>query len=339
MTKDKTASNTAPMSIDLGRPGKQFGHIRIPHSRDEAGWGELLIPIVSIKGTEGPAILVAGGNHGDEWEGQVVLRRLAHEIDVNDVTGQIILIPTMNLPAACNNSRTSPIDGKNMNRIFPGDPVGTITEKICSAIYHNVVLRADVVLDLHAGGRTLHTLPYTMMHRYETKERSRETLDISLAFAVPISVVFDTEPDREGMLDTVVEDLDKPFVAVELGGSGSLSPASVEVTHRGVKNVLRHCGHLPGEVERVGKTEVMGVPANGFVVASDHGIFEPFVENADRVSAGQAIGQIHSMHRPDREPIVHFCPAAGTVITRRSTGLTEHGDCLVAVGEHMDPGF
>ena len=327
-------------SIDFDTDGKQFGHIKIPHSRDEAGWGDLLIPIISIKNGVGPSVLLIGGNHGDEWEGQIALRKLAYQLDAGAVRGHIIVVPSLNLPATLNNSRCSPIDGKNMNRIFPGNPRGTITEKIASFITDELVQRVDCAVDLHAAGRNLGFKFCTMMHRYESAELSKATLELSKAFAVPISLVFDAEPDREGMLDTVVEDLGKPFISAELGSSGTATPESVAITERGINNVLIHLDIIDGQMQPCPEgTEIMAVPDNGFTVARDHGIFESFVELGDAVEAGQAVGQIHSVQRPDRQPIVHKSPGAGMVICRRTTGLTTDGDYLLAVAQPIDPGF
>ena len=327
-------------TVSLDDEGKHFGHFQIPHSRDEAGLGDLMVPMVSVKNGAGPCILLTAGNHGDEFEGQIALRNLAHGLNPDQITGHLIIVPALNLPAVLNNSRCSPIDGKNMNRIFPGDRRGTITEKIASYVYDELVQRADVVVDLHAGGRNLSCLCYAMMHRYPNAETSRRTLDLMRAFAVPYGVVFDTEPDRDGMLDTAVEDLDKPFIAVELGGSGAVTPESIAITMRGVRNVLTDCGVTKGDVEVSDTpTEIIGVPPGGFVMADDHGIFEPYVELGDVVTSGQAVGQMHSIHRPDRLPVEHHIRDGGVVIARRTTGLTTHGDYLFVVGVPLDPAF
>ena len=327
-------------TIDLDADGKQFGHIRIPHSRDDAGLGDLLVPLVSIKNGTGPCLLLTAGNHGDEFEGQIALRNLAHELSPDQVAGQVIMVPALNLPAVLNNSRCSPIDGKNMNRIFPGNRRGTITEKIASYVYDELVQRADAVVDLHAGGRNLSCVPYAMMHRYPNPATSRATLELMEAFAVPYGIVFDTEPDRDGMLDTAVEDLDKPFIALELGGSGAVTPASIAMTERGVRNVLVHCGLTGGAmVPGDDAMAVMAVPAGGFVAAEDHGIFEPYYDLADTIETGAVVGRLHAIHRPDRQPIDHVIEEGGLVVARRTTGLTTHGDCLYVVAVPSDPGF
>ena len=327
-------------SLDLDAPGKHFGHIQIPYSRNDAALSNLLVPVISIKGGNGPCLLLNAGTHGDEFEGQIALRNLARTLDPKRVAGQLIIVPSLNLPAVISNSRCSPIDQLNMNCIFPGDPRGGITEKIASFFYDELVSRADLVVDLHAGGTRYGCLCYPMMHRYANRATTLATFEMLKAFQAPFGVVFDTEPDRAGMLDSAVEDLDKPFIAVELGSAGTVTPQSVGVAARGVRNVLVHCGLMDGKIESVGApTEILGVPAGGFAVAEDHGIFEPFVDLGEMIGAGEAVGQLHSLHRPDREPIVHTVRDGGRVLIRRMTGTTTHGDCLVVVATRIEPSF
>lgn len=327
-------------TIDLDAPGKHFGHIQIPYSRNDAAMGDVLIPVISIKNGDGPCLLLNAGTHGDEFEGQIALRRYAHSLAPEQIAGQLIITPSLNLPSVLSNTRCSPIDRLNLNRVFPGDPTGSVTEKIASYVYHELVHRADVVIDLHAGGTNYGCVCYPMMHRYPNAQTSRETLDIMKAFHAPYAVVFDTEPDRDGMLDTAVEDLGKPFVAIELGGSGTVTPQSVAMTMHGLQNLLVHCGVAQGPSPLpASPTQIMGVPAGGFVAAEDHGIFEPFVDLGDLIESGQAVGQLHSIHRPDREPIVHRIRDGGRVLLRRTTGTTTHGDYLVVVGQPLDPNF
>ena len=340
MATGATPKSIFSATIDLDAQGKHFGHIQIPYSRDDAALGNLLVPIISIRNGDGPRLLLNAGTHGDEFEGQIALRNLAHALQAKDISGQVIIVPSLNLPAVLSNTRCSPIDRLNINRVFPGKPTGTVTEKIASFFLDELVSRADFVVDLHAGGTNYGCVCFGMMHRYAKAATSRATLQMLRAFSAPFGIVFDTEPDRHGMLDTAVEDLDKPFIAIELGSSRAVTPGSIAVTMRGVRNMLVHCGVAKGEITAgEAPTQILGVPNAGFAAAEDHGIFEPFVDLADMVSPGAAIGQLHSIHRPDRAPIVHHIKDGGRVLMRRMTGTTTHGDTLVVVCTPIDPGF
>jgi predicted deacylase len=107
--------------ISLDGPGKRHGYVRVPLSSHESAYGFVPVPIVVISGTPGPTTALIAGNHGDEYEGEVALAELARTLDPADLTGHLIIMPTLNQPAAVGARRTSPIDGGNLNRSFPGD--------------------------------------------------------------------------------------------------------------------------------------------------------------------------------------------------------------------------
>src|SRR5512144_1124376 len=114
-------------TIDYEKNGKQAGWLEIPQSTNSSGWATKSIPIVVFKNGSGPTALLFGGNHGDEYEGPVTLMKLAHTIQPEQVQGRIIMLPMLNRPAVANGTRLSPLDGRNMNRAFPGQRNDTIT--------------------------------------------------------------------------------------------------------------------------------------------------------------------------------------------------------------------
>jgi len=114
-------------TIDLLADGKHHGHLIIPHSRNESGWGAVHLPIVSIRNGAGQTMLLTGGNHGDEYEGPIALMKLARTLEAGGIRGQVIIIPALNFPAVLTGSRLSPIDGVNMNRAFPGRRDGSVS--------------------------------------------------------------------------------------------------------------------------------------------------------------------------------------------------------------------
>merc|ERR1711964_706738 len=104
--------------------------------------------------------------------------------------------------------RVSPIDGKNMNRTFPGRWDGSVSEVIADYVQQNILPYVNVVVDLHSGGKTLNLLPLIMMHKIKDKKIFDETKKAMLAFNAPISLIFE-ELDMIGMLDKSVEDMGK----------------------------------------------------------------------------------------------------------------------------------
>ena len=105
--------------------------------------------------TAGPTVILEGGNHGDEYEGPIVLGELIRTLDPGAVSGRLIFIPAINLPAVIAARRTSPIDDLNFNRAFPGDPLGSPTQQIVAYVNDVLFPMSDAFLDLHSGGSSL----------------------------------------------------------------------------------------------------------------------------------------------------------------------------------------
>jgi hypothetical protein len=122
MTQPQIIHN--PRTIDFDRPGKALYEVAFHY---DGTWGNALVPLAVINGTAGPGPGVAcfGGTHGNEYEGQVAVWRLLHELDPAEISGRVLLMPRLNTPACISGTRESQIDGVNMNRAFPGDPRGT----------------------------------------------------------------------------------------------------------------------------------------------------------------------------------------------------------------------
>ena len=146
--------------VDYERAGKQIGFLHLPHSVTRSAYGVIRIPIAVIRNGSGPTLLLMAGNHGDEYEGQIALTRFIGAVDPGAVQGRIIVLPAANLPAALAGTRTSPLDNGNLNRSFPGDPEGGPTAAIAHYVASVLFPLCDALQDYHAGGASLHYLPF-----------------------------------------------------------------------------------------------------------------------------------------------------------------------------------
>lgn len=323
--------------IDWEADGKQHGYISAPYSANDSAWGAVRIPITVIRNGEGPTVLFTGGNHGDEYEGPITLKKLALSLDPEEFTGMAILIPALNPPAVQVGARCSPLDGVNMNRAFPGKRTGTLTEMICHYVSTSLLPKVDAVIDLHSGGKTLQFVPFAAMHYLDDPELFEHTRKAVEAFDAPVSLVIE-ELDTEGMIDGIVEDSGKVFVFTELGGGGSTTPETVEIAEAGVLNLLRHFGILPGEPT---KREARGLPpsrtmatpdANSYTISDETGLYECLVKLGDPVEEGQLIGRLHSIEKTELPPGLYYANRSGTLIGRHYPGLARPGDCLAVIG-------
>src|SRR5579872_6878674 len=129
--------------IDFTRVGKHQSHLRVPVSTNISAYGTVPIPITVIKHGKGPTILITGGVHGDEYEGPIALVKLAQRLTPAVVQGRVVLVPALNLPAVLAGARLSPMDGLNLNRVFPGDPNGSVTSMIAHYVSTELIPMAD----------------------------------------------------------------------------------------------------------------------------------------------------------------------------------------------------
>jgi N-alpha-acetyl-L-2,4-diaminobutyrate deacetylase len=322
----------SPIACDVpfDRDGVHHGHLRLPCSRDDSAWGAILIPICVVRRGEGPTALLTGGNHGDEYEGPIALRGLAATLDPTQVTGRVIILPVMNVPAFHAGRRTSPLDGGNLNRLFPGRPDGGPTEKIADYVTRYLLPMADVVLDYHSGGRTLDFLPFAAAHLLDDPEHQGRCEAAMRAFAAPFSMML-REIDPVGMFDTTVERMGKTFVTTELGGGGSATARSVAIARRGARNLLIHAGILSGEPEPA-ETRMLDTTGDGcFHFAEAPGLLEPLVDLGDPVRAGAPLARLWPHGRTDAPPQLVEARATGLLAARHFPGLVQPGDCLAVV--------
>ncbi|MFQ5408106.1 MAG: succinylglutamate desuccinylase/aspartoacylase family protein [Anaerolineales bacterium] len=317
-----------------------MSYFRVPYSRDTSAWGALLIPIIVIKHGVGPTVLLVGGVHGGEYEGPVSLLKLCRELQPEQVHGRVIILPALNLPAVQAGKRTSPIDDKDMNRVFPGRWNGTVTEIIAHYVHEAILPLCDAVVDLHSGGYSLNLLPYMSMHFLEDQEQTERTLAALKAFDAPVGLIM-REFTGEGLLDYAVERMGKVFLSGEMGGLGTLSPQALKITEIGVKNVLKHFNIIEGEIvtresQGLPPARLMEAPdAEHYCIAQTNGIYESFFELGDRVAAGQMIGQVHFVETPGREPEVIVAQRAGMLIGARGPGFVERADCVALVARDV----
>ena len=323
--------------IDFDKPGKQSGTINVPNSSNASGWGTLMLPLVVVNGGQGPTILFTGGNHGDEYEGPVALLKFARALQPDGLFGRVIVMPALNLPALLAGQRLSPIDGKNMNRVFPGERRGTVTSLIAYFVQNELLPRADVVVDIHSGGRSMYFAPTTVVHRLADKDRMVRTLGAVHAFGAPYGLVLE-ELDAEGMLDTAVEEMGKILVSTELGGAATLSPRTIAIAERGIRNLLAHFGLVNGRIETPTPTRLMEVPDGSFYLAADtDGLYEPLVDVGESVRRDQPLGQLLDPERPLAEPAAKAAAQDGILMCRHGQGRVARGDTLAVIARDYRP--
>ncbi len=322
--------NPISPTIPLDEDGSHHGFLSLPYSRNDSAWGSIMIPISVIKNGPGPTALLTGANHGDEYEGPVALQDLALRLNAADIQGRVIIVPAFNYPAFRAGTRNSPIDDGNMNRVFPGNPRGTVTEKIADYFMRTLVPQADVIVDIHSGGKTLEFVPLAAAHVLEDKKQQAACVAAMEAFNAPHSTIL-LEIDNTGMYDTVVEEQGKVFVSTELGGGGTTRESTVRLAKKGVRNVLIHAGILNAEMEMEPTINLDMPDGDCFVISEHDGLLEPVVDLGGEIKRNDVVAWVWPLDRTGVEPIAYRARRDGILAGRHFPGLIKPGDCMAVI--------
>ena len=332
--------STVSCSIDLHTSGKRIGHLRINKVTNTAGWASTFIHIGCVVNGPGPTVLVLAGNHGDEYEGQVAAMRLLQELQPEQVSGRVIVVPLLSPAASKANTRNWP-SGANFNRSFPGRPDGPPHEQLADYLTRVLFPMADVVIDMHSGGRSAWFLPCSHMHVVDDPVQRKAMLEAMEAWCTDFHYLY-IDVNGKGLLPVEAENQGKLVVTTELGGGGRTPAPIHRLAWSGLNNVLRHVGVCKGEVlTRAG----MGLPPaviidgrdpGNIVVSPEDGMFEAMLEPGDPVAAGQPVGRLWFMDRPERPAELLCSPVDGVVVVTKASPMTEQGDCVFVVGTVVD---
>lgn len=328
-------------SISFDKEGKQAGYLRVPYSSHASAYGWIPLPLTVIRGAaQGPTVLLLGGVHGDEYEGQIALAKIARELDWRDVAGTLILLPSTNLPAALASNRLSPVDNVNLNRAFPGDASGTPTQMIAHYIEEVLLPRCDYVIDLHSGGSSLDYLPCVRARLSPDPEIRQSTLKMVRAFDADFAVLFRPAKAEPRTMSAACERKRVVYINPETGGGARVGRKALQAAHEGTLRCLLALRLLENASVRPssGGTRTATLVAGASLVYSHtDGVWEPLVELGEEVASGQALAAIHNLKKPWSEPEVVSSPIAGVVLCRRAGALVELGDCLFEIGVDFDP--
>jgi len=325
-------------TIPFHQQGKHRGHLAIPYSHNLGGWANLLVPISVLSNGSGPTVLLMAGNHGDEYPGQVAILKLWRELEASDVNGTLILIPTLSSPAAKAGTRLSPLDGRNFNRCFPGNPLGTPSEMLAHYLSTVLFPMADIVIDLHTGGRSMNFAPCAHMHLVPDRKQREAMIAATEAFLTDITFLY-TDIAGTGLLPAEAERQGKIVITTELGGGEPVLAAIHRLCQKGLRNVLRHCGVLRGDVEPRQRPArwVQALDREDYRFAPESGLYENCVELGEDVRKGDLLGQVHFLEQPDRDPIPVVAHSDGVLIANRGPSIVGQGDCVACLAHDTDP--
>ncbi len=286
------------------------------------------LPVLAARGAhDGPTILLTGAVHGDEYEGPAAIQQLFNGLDLKQVRGHLIGLPIVNVAAYHARSRTSPLDGIDLNRTFPGttgleDSEGqpSLSYRLAHHIFATFVEPCDLLVDLHSGGAKLVHLP--MVGWYAGDVRAEQ-----LARAFHPTLHPWLIPDRAGVLSCEAHRAGKVAIGAEWGGGAGLDNQGIAAYRAGATRLIATFADSAQAVSELDKRPPI---AGSYQEVPVGGLFVAAVALGERVQQGTSIGALYD----ELGAVVAEVKAerAGLVAALAHNALLDPGDRVVYLG-------
>ncbi len=253
--------------------------------------------MVEITGNaDGPLLTVLAGVHGCEYAPMAAVRRWTRSLEARDLRGRVRAVPVLNLPAfRARSPFVIPDDGKNLNRCFPGDPAGTLADRLAHATFTQLITGSDALIDAHAGDMVEALQPFALYDAGAAEARARE---MATAYGLGYVIRQEPGPDRAvgGTTSSAAAELGIPAIIAESGECGLVQPEAVDRHVRGLDRVLA----LLGIADDPAAGTADGGPPTYltrflWMTCEEAGWWEPAVRTGEAVTAGQSLGTVSSL--------------------------------------------
>jgi hypothetical protein len=311
-------------------PGEtKAGYLSVPE-KDNIG---SFIPITIINGIKkGKVLALVAGVHGYEYPPVLALYRLKKMIDPQSLSGTLILVHIANLPAFQKRIiYYNPYDWKNLNRVFPGDLEGTLSQRIAYVLKKEVIERCDYLIDLHCGDGNEALIPYCYWMVSNDKKIDKISKDMVLSFGIE-HIIIDKTRTRDITQSKYCGNtailLRKPAITTESGYLGRTDEEAVVRNIKGILSVMRYFKMIDGKPEPV--SDPVWIDRYEVVYSDHDGLFYPLTKMGYYVTKGQKVGYITDFLGEIKQELK--APFSGMILYIINTPPTSKGEPLFEVG-------
>jgi len=304
--------------IEMGKKAK--GLLKV----GEASTHDVLMPYIVVNGSQpGPKLCVLGGVHPLEYASIEGVLRAANEVEPMSLRGVLLAVPVVNVDgfharAAFNN----PIDYQNQNRVFPGDPTGTMSRRVAHAVYTEFVSKSDCLIDSHGGDLTEDINRFVIVGKTENNALHQKMVDMASCYDAHYIQV----SEIRGSSGEATSRFGIPCITPESGTPYPVREDEVRFHHDGILNVMRYLGMLEGK-PMMRKLAVN--PQSERLFAEKGGIWHQKVGAGQRVRKGDVLGEVANLFG---EPIqIVRAPFDGVANNSRTSYAVNSGDTLLSV--------
>jgi uncharacterized protein len=243
-------------NIEAGPGEHAFGYLETARSRSGLSPD---IPVHLFVGAEpGPTLLVQGAIHGAEIIGSIAILNFIENLDPSKIRGTVIAVPVVNRVGFELGERGSRVDNKDISRLLPGKAKGSVSDQIAHVYFEEVVKKADVMVDFHAGARTayeryvLFSAEHDPENLTEIEKRRRKLV---VAFGVDQAAYFPPGTFGANTAKEAIEDAGVTQITLEFGGGTGWfknGEENVRDAERGIWNIMKSMRMIDGEFESDG---------------------------------------------------------------------------------------
>lgn len=282
--------------------------------------------IFLINGSQpGPTLVVTAGVHAAEYASIAAALDFGQSLQPAGLAGRVIVLPVMNVPGfGVRAIYTCPLDGKNLNRVFPGDPQGSGSEQLAAWVFRHIISQANYYVDMHGGDLIEALIPFTIFFRSGDAEVDRISQEMGQVFGIRYLVRSETY----GSAYSAAAKAGIPAILSEAGGQGIWTAADVALHRQGLDRLLRHLGMIAGPAPAPLPSTVL----DRFLwLRSEHdGFWYPTIAVGDIVREGQELGRVLDYQGNVLQTALSS--TAGTVLFLVTSLAINKGDPLLAVG-------
>ena len=305
------------------------GAIDVPAGVDAAR----SIPVAVVHGARpGPVLAVVSGAHGTEYASIIAVERLIERIDPATVSGTVILVPLVNVPSFEQKiAHVNPIDGKSMNRFYPGKADGTQTERASLAITREVVEKCDHLIDLHGGDIDESLRPYAYWTKTGNEKQDAISRQMLLAFGLDtiiISADRPKDPAASRYLENTASTRGKPSLTAEAGHAGTVEAGDVNALVDGCLSVMRYLKMMSGAAKVI--ESPVWIERVATIASDATGIFYPLVTRGTYVQKGMKVGYVTDYLGTTL--LEARAPESGVVLFIRAVPSMTKGETVANIG-------
>jgi predicted deacylase len=284
------------------------------------------LPIFVINGVnEGPRLVITGGIHGAEYASIEAALQIGRSLQPEALSGQVIILPVVNMPAyRARSIYVCPLDGINLNRVFPGQADGGKTAQLAHWVFQNAIKDADYYIDMHGGDLVEALMPFTIYADSGDAELDAKAQKLAEVFGIKDIV----KSGSAGSTIAGAAGAGVPAILTESGGQGVWTKEDILLHTDGADRVMRWLKMIPGDEPALLPTRIL----NQFLwLSSEHtGYYYADVVIGQSVKKGQYLGKVTNFEGSVLQEVI--APDAGEVLFLVSSLSINEGDPLLSIG-------